>query len=193
MSLNLTQLALIYPCLLPQCGLVTGCSIKASWMLGLKWIRPRTYLGSSSSSQFAKKETFQSSWLPLMQETPLKGFCNVPTPSPSWGSPARQIYNEHLAASCSSLLFPPSEMDKSLLLGLPVLLCCFRGERPCGWQWERCAQDVGMGPGSRDRGSLMRVMGNRSCHSNTITFTHNASHPWNLQQTLRLQKEIGRL
>ncbi|XP_020958358.1 prostate and testis expressed protein 1 isoform X2 [Sus scrofa] len=35
--------------------------------------------------------------------------------------------NRHLAASCPNLLFHPSKMDKSLLLRLPILLCCFRG------------------------------------------------------------------
>ena len=63
----------------------TGCGIKASWMLGLKWIRPRTYLGSPSLPYNLPKKKHLAS---LEAGTPLKGFCNVPTPSPSWGSPA---------------------------------------------------------------------------------------------------------
>ena len=163
-------------------------------MLGLKWIRPRTYLGSPSSSQCAKKKHFRVLGFPWSRKHLWRtSVMSPPLALPGEAQPGWYI-KRHLAASCSNLLFPPSEMDKSLLLGLPVLLCCFQGESPCGWQLERCVQDVGMGRGtshgtSHDRGSLMRVIGNRSCHSNAMTFTHNASHPWNLQQNLSLLAE----
>lgn len=133
MTLNRTHLALTYPHIFPQCGIMkkrkkpTEHGINhfgwSDWNKSGPGNFRVPFLPSSPKKESAKSLVSLGVEYAFLAPSAV----SPPLSPPGEAQPGRGI-NRHLAASCPNPLLSLFKMDKPLLLGLSILFGCIRSE-----------------------------------------------------------------